>query len=247
MMDFSKINYRTFFGRLVRLPLRLIPKSTVMPILQGSLKGKKWVVGAGSHGYWLGSYEIHKRIAFEREINPGMVIYDIGANVGFYSLLGANLAGSSGKVVAFEPFHRNVEYIQRHIELNKFHNIDVLEVAVSNKSGKGFFEAGGSIATGHLSEQGSIEVRTITLDEYILEGTAPKPDVIKVDVEGAEHEVFKGAQELIQKWRPLIFLDTHGREAHEGTVNLLSRYGYQFETLDGLSLPNSKELIARPL
>ncbi len=58
-----------------------------MPIMQGRLRGTKWIVGAGEHGYWLGSYEMNKRLAFEREIAPGTVMYDIGANVGYFSLL----------------------------------------------------------------------------------------------------------------------------------------------------------------
>ena len=91
-MDFSKLSYRSFVGKLARLPLRLIPKKAVLPILQGQLRGKKWVVGAGNHSYWLGSYEMHKRQAFEREVKPGMVVFDVGANVGFYSLLAAYLA-----------------------------------------------------------------------------------------------------------------------------------------------------------
>lgn len=244
-MDFSKINYRSFLGRMIRLPLRLIPKTMVMPILQGHLKGKKWIVGAGSHGYWLGSYEIHKRIAFEKEIKPGMTIYDIGANVGFYSILGALLVGKSGKVIAIEPFSRNVDYIRKHRDLNNLKNIEVLEAAVSNINGKTFFEAGESIATGHLSEGGSIEVRSVRLDDLIEDGVFPPPDVIKVDVEGAEAEVFKGSTKLIQKHRPLIFLDTHGRDVHQSTINLLSVYGYQFEAIDERPLEDSRELIAR--
>ncbi len=77
-MNFSKINYQSFLGKLIRLPLRLIPKKMVMPILQGSLRGKKWIVGSGEHGYWLGSYEYQKRLAFEKTIKRNTVVYDIG-------------------------------------------------------------------------------------------------------------------------------------------------------------------------
>jgi len=70
----------------------------VLPIMQGRLHGKKWIVGAGEHGYWLGSYEIRKRQSFEAMIKPGTVVYDIGANVGYYSLLASSLIGETGKV-----------------------------------------------------------------------------------------------------------------------------------------------------
>ena len=245
-MDFSKINYQSTVGRLVRLPLRLLPKNMVMPILQGKLCGKKWIVGAGEHGYWLGSYEIQKRLAFEREIKPNTVIYDIGANVGFYSLLGAHLAGPSGRVFAFEPLERNVQFIRRHADLNRFNNIQVFEAAVSDHSGEAYFDLGASIATGRLSETGTVKVSQVCLDDLLAVGKITPPDYIKVDVEGAEYRLFVGARNLIENHRPVIFLDTHGRDVHELTIAFLTGYEYQFEILDGRPLPESKELIARP-
>ena len=83
-----------------------------IPIFQGKLRGKKWIVGSGEHGYWLGSYEMDKRLAFEKEILPDSVIYDIGANVGFYSLLAAEMTGEKGHVYAFEPLPRNIKISQ---------------------------------------------------------------------------------------------------------------------------------------
>lgn len=245
-MDFSKISYRSFIGRLVRLPLRLIPKAMVLPILQGQLRGKKWIVGSGEHGYWLGSYEIHKRRAFEKEIKPHVVVYDIGANVGFYSILAAQLAGEKGKVYAFEPLNRNVEYIRRHARLNKMKNIEVFEAAVSDQSGEALFDLGVSIATGHLSESGSVKVPLVCLDDMVSTGDILPADIMKVDVEGAEYAALQGAQRLIEEHRPIIFLDTHGRDVHDLTIKLLTSYGYQFEILDNRSLPEAKELIARP-
>ena len=245
-MDFSKLSYRSFLGRLVRLPLRLIPKQAVLPILQGHLRGKKWVVGAGEHGYWLGSYELYKRKAFEHAIKPGMVVFDIGANVGFYSLLAAHLSGKEGKVYAFEPLHRNVEFIQRHTALNQFANIEIFEAAVAEVSGEALFDPGASIAMGHLSETGTIRVRQVSLDVLLAAGELQPPDVMKIDVEGAEYAVVSGAQNMLQKYRPLIFLDTHGRDAHENTLTFLQGFGYQFEIIDGRLLADSRELIARP-
>ncbi len=245
-MDFSKISYRSFIGRLVRLPLRLIPKGMVLPILQGQLRGKKWIVGSGEHGYWLGSYEIHKRRAFEQVIQPHMVVYDIGANVGFYSILASHLAGSKGKVYAFEPLKRNVEFIRRHAALNQMENIEVFEAAVSDQSGEAYFDLGVSIATGHLSETGSVKVPLLRLDDLVATGDILPADVMKVDVEGAEYDALQGAIMLIEEHRPTIFLDTHGRDVHDLTLKLLTSYGYQFEILDNRPLPAAKELIARP-
>lgn len=245
-MDFSKISYRSFLGRLLRLPLRLIPAGSVLPILQGRLRGKKWIVGAGEHGYWLGSYELRKRKAFEAEIRPAAVVYDIGANVGFYTILAADLVGPAGRVYAFEPLGRNVDYIRRHAALNRFENIEVFEAAVADQGGEAFFDPGASIATGHISETGTVKVRQMSLDELLAAGEIFPPDIIKVDVEGAEHAVFRGAQKLVEQFQPLIFLDTHGREVHDQTVQFLTDKGYGIEILDGRPLAESKELIARP-
>lgn len=245
-MDFSKISYRSFIGRLIRLPLRLIPKGMVLPIMQGQLRGKKWIVGSGEHGYWLGSYEIHKRRAFEREIKPQMVVFDIGANVGFYSILAAHLVGEEGKVYAFEPLNRNIEFIRRHALLNEMENIEAFEAAVSDQSGEAFFDLGVSIATGHLSETGSIKVPLVRLDDLVSTGDILPADIMKVDVEGAEYAALQGAQKLIEDHRPTIFLDTHGRDVHDLTIKLLASYGYQFEILDNRPLAAAKELIARP-
>lgn len=244
-MNFSKINYRSFWGRLLRLPLRLIPKRMAMPIMQGRLRGTKWIVGAGEHGYWLGSYEMNKRLAFEREIAPGTVMYDIGANVGYFSLLAAELVGPKGLVYAFEPLPRNVEFLEKHIKINKCDNIKIVAAAVSDHSGEAHFDLGASTAMGHIAESGGIQVRMVALDEMLAAGELRPPDYMKVDVEGAEYEALKGARTLLEKYHPLLFLDTHQREAHLPTIELLKELGYKFEILDGKSLTATKELIAR--
>jgi FkbM family methyltransferase len=204
------------------------------------------VVGAGEHGYWLGSYEIGKRRVFEQAIFPGAVVYDIGANVGFYTLLAAVTAGETGKVIAFEPSPRNVAYIQRHVQLNHLKNVRVFEAAVSDSMREAFFDFGASIATGHLADSGALKVRVVSLDALLAGGEIPPPDFIKVDVEGAEYEVLRGAKHLLERHRPTLFLDTHQREAHEPTVALLQALHYDLEILDGKPLAEAKELLARP-
>ena len=246
-MNFSKINYQSFLGKIIRLPLRLIPKNMVLPIIQGRLKGKKWIVGAGEHGYWLGSYEITKRLAFEREIKPGSIIYDIGANVGYFSLLAAVLAGEEGKVVAFEPLPRNTEFLKKHIAMNELSTIQVVEAAVSSHSGEAFFDFGASTAMGHLSENGGLRVQMVSLDEMVSKGELPPPDHIKIDVEGAEFDVLQGAEQVINQYQPVLFLDTHQRTAHQNTISFLQEHKYCFEILDGRSMDETKELVARPI
>ena len=245
-MNFSKIHYQSFVGKLLRLPLRLIPKKMVLPILQGRLRGKKWVVGAGEHGYWLGSYEMKKRLAFEQTIIPGSVVFDIGANVGYYSLLAAVLSGPGGKVFAFEPLLRNVDYLRKHVAINHMDNVTVIEAAVSDHDGEASFQLGASDAMGHLSDRGEIKVKMVCLDALLEAGEIPLPDFMKIDVEGAEFDVLIGSQKILAACKPVLFLDTHSREAHLPTIALLQNLGYEFEILDGKPLAESKELIARP-
>jgi len=245
-MNFSKINYKSFLGRLLRLPLRLIPKGMAMPILQGRLRGRKWIVGAGEHGYWLGSYEMRKRQAFEEAIPEGAIVYDIGANVGYYTLLAAVLVGEEGKVYAFEPLPRNVDFLRKHVKLNSFDHVNIIEAAVSDRSGRAAFDLGASSAMGHISESGEIDVRLVCLDDFLGARDIQPPDFMKVDVEGAEFEVLRGARSLLKQHHPILFLDTHQREAHQPAIALLEELGYKFKVLDGRSLGETKELIAYP-
>ena len=240
------ISRKTLLGRILRLPLDLIPPKTVLPILRGRMKGMKWVKGAGAHGYWLGSYEHDKRLAVEKGVKSGDVFYDIGANVGYFSLLAAKLSAPDGKVVAFEPLPRNIAFIQRHIALNKLQQrIMVIEAAVSDHSGTAFFDPDISTSKGHIAQEGQLEVQLVCIDELVSEGRIPLPDVMKIDVEGAEAEVLRGAMQTLQACHPLLYLDTHQREAHYQTLEILTRLDYTITCLDGKALPESKELIAR--
>lgn len=240
------ISRKTLLGKILRLPLDLIPPKTVLLILRGRMKGMKWVKGAGAHGYWLGRYEMVKRLAVEKGVKRGDVFYDIGANVGYFSLLAAKLSAPDGKVVAFEPLPRNIAFIQRHIALNKLQDrITVIEAAVSDHSGTAFFDLDISTSKGHIAQEGQLEVKLVCLDELVKAGMIPLPDVMKIDVEGAEAEVLRGAMHTLQACHPLLYLDTHQREAHYQTLEILTRLGYTITCLDGKALPESKELIAR--
>ncbi len=93
MINFSGISNSKLAGRAMRLPLQLIPDSAVVRILQGPLRGKRWIAGSSNHGCWLGSYEAAKQRKIIEFVRPGMVCWDVGANVGFYTLLFAELVG----------------------------------------------------------------------------------------------------------------------------------------------------------
>jgi FkbM family methyltransferase len=244
LMNWTGISNDSLLGKIMRLPLRLIPRQAVVPILQGPLRGKKWIVGSGNHGYWLGSYEIGKRALFVRSIPVGAVVYDLGANVGYYTLLAAMLAGAQGKVFAFEPLPRNLEYLRRHLALNRIENAVVIDAAVADQSGTVRFEAAASTSKGRIGAQGGLEVRAIALDDWIEQGKIPPPAVLKIDIEGAELQALQGARKLLAHLHPTIFLSTHSGKVHKDCLAFLETLGYRVVSIDGRPMERSRDVLA---
>lgn len=177
-------------------------------------------------------------------VSPGSVVFDLGAHVGFHTLLASVLVGSKGKVFAFEPMPKNLHYLKEHLKINQINNVTIIEAAVSEKNGVAYFEQTESSFQGHLSSQGSIRVNVVSLDQLIAEGKVPTPDYIKMDVEGAEVQVLQGAKSLIEKSHPTIFLATHGDDIQRECRQLLSSFGYKLESINGRSIEESDEILA---
>lgn len=242
-MNFSSVSRASIAGRLLRLPLRLIPRNLPVPVLQGPLRGKRWIVGSFTHGCWLGSYEYEKQKMVASLVRPGNVVYDIGAHVGFYTLLFAQLVGPSGHVYAFEPNPRNLAYLRTHIKLNHYRNVTLVPSALSDTTGPLRFEGQlGSNATGHLSDTGSIEVQSFRLDEWIRQHRPKQPDYLKVDIEGAEARMLAGATQTLRVTKPSIFLATHGAVVHSECARMLENLGYLLQPIGNAE----DELIATP-
>src|SRR5437868_6376075 len=106
---------RSLLSKVVRLPLRLVPKGKAMPVLTGELRGSKWIAGAASHRCWIGTYEKEVQAVFTSKVRSGDVVYDLGANAGFYTLLASRLVGDDGHVYAFEPNPENLHYLNEHV------------------------------------------------------------------------------------------------------------------------------------
>ena len=244
-MNWSGIPDKSFLGQVLRFPLRLLPAQTPVPIMQGRLRGKKWIVGSSNHGCWLGSYEYDKRRVFERIVTPGSVVFDVGAHVGYYTLLAAVLVGPSGKVVAFEPVPDNLRFLKEHLRLNHIANVTVIEGAVSDHSGEMFFAEGGNRSEGHIAAQGKLRVKVFSLDNLVSDDALPLPAYIKIDVEGAEVMVLTGARNLIERARPTIFLATHTRVLHQQCCDVLRSMGYELRPLGTDSIEQADELLAQ--
>jgi FkbM family methyltransferase len=180
MINLSGITRSSLVGKLLRLPLRLLPRNLTVPILQGPLRGTKWISGSSTHGCWLGSYEFDKQRLLTKTIRSGTVFLDIGANVGFYTLLASVLVGEDGQVFAFEPLPKNIDYLDRHLKINAIRNVKVFRAAVSDQTGTAFFEEVESASEGRLSEKGKLTVELLSLDDLYFKGLLPLPDYMKL-------------------------------------------------------------------
>jgi len=246
LINFASISCESAWGYLLRLPLALIPRSAVVRIVQGPLRGYRWIVGAGPHGLWLGSYELRKQKRVIESLQKGSVVYDIGANVGIYTLLFSECTGQSGWVHAFEPLPENLVFLERHIGMNRRQNVSIHPIAVSSSTGKVRFARTHSRFTSRIDSDGDTEVNSITLDKFVFDGRNPAPSLMKIDVEGGELQVFLGARRLLAASPPIIFLATHGGEIHSACCDLLRSFGYQLEGIGGEPIGMTDELVCLP-
>lgn len=245
MINISKVSNKSIIGKILRLPLRLIPPNTVLYIMQGKLKGKKWIIASSMYGCWLGNYEYKQQTLFSKIIKEGSIVYDIGAHVGFHTLLASMLVGSKGRVFAFEPSPRNIYYLKQHLRLNSCDNVGVIEAAATDKDGIAFFEECIPSSLDHLSTKGNLLVKTVSLDNLVLNGKISPPDFIKIDAEGAELLVLSGAKNILVNYSPTIFLAIHIFDFPNQCCTFLRSINYDLQSIvENESLNNTSELLA---
>jgi FkbM family methyltransferase len=171
------------------------------------------------------------------QLGQGMVFYDLGANIGFFSLLAAKLVGPRGKVFSFEPDAVVFARLKRNIERNGFLQVTPVNKGVWSTTGTATFLAAdasspdrglGKLAP--VSTGDHLRVQCIALDDFIAESLPPT--VVKVDVEGAEMEVLRGAVTLFGKHRPSIVCEVHSEENRRDAERLLGQYGYSIRAID---------------
>ncbi|MGO9059420.1 MAG: FkbM family methyltransferase [Candidatus Binataceae bacterium] len=252
MADIGKINWSgldrcSMLGRLLRLPLRAIPAGAVMTIRRGPALGMKWIAGSANHGCWLGTYELRKQRALERLVKPGTRVYDVGAQAGYYTLVLSGLVGSRGMVYAFEPCPYETRFLLDHVRLNNLRNVRVVQSAMSDHSGLSGFTTSRVQTQNSLSpaEDTIFLVTTTRLDDLAV----PPPDLIKMDVEGAESAVLRGARNTLSRHRPVVFVALHGAEQLKQCFELLRQANYGIYNLEGKAMARETcedEIIALP-
>ncbi len=216
----------------------------MLPIKEGPLKGKRWILSSGT-SFYRGHYEPEKTRAIGTVVQPDDVVFDIGAHVGYFTVLMSNIVGKGGKIIAFEPRGINKRFLKRHLKANHCDNVKVIEACVGDRGGKARLETRVGTGTGFVSETGNVEVDMVVIDDLVASGQLPKPDFIKMDVEGGEMRVLKGARQVIETHKPRMILATHGDVIDAECQAFLKERGYELE--DILQPKGDKEMIARPI
>lgn len=196
-----------------------------MRSLRDAVLGLRRVATGPGAGLWIatrhadpaigcGTYEPNVQDAIMEDLHAGDVFYDIGANIGIFSLVAARRVGPSGRVHAFEPVKRNILALRHAIGRNQFNNIELSGVAVSSCSGVTRLNVarhiGGATLHGYgvppdLSHQ--VPVTTIAIDDKIASCSWRPPTLVKIDVEGAELAVLQGMAATMTQHRPHLLIE----------------------------------------
>jgi FkbM family methyltransferase len=205
-------------------------------IAGGDLVGLRMLVDLQSEkDLWLGTYEPELQAALREFARPGMVAYDVGANVGYITLLLVRAVGSEGKVFSFEPLPANLERLRANLAVNDLsHNVVIVPMAVGELRGRASFLVHQSTGMGKIkgsagrveSYKDMIDVEIIDLDAFVFDLGHPEPDIIKIDIEGGEVLALPGMRRLLAEVRPLLLIELHGEGAAQVTWELLTTARY---------------------
>jgi FkbM family methyltransferase len=182
-----------------------------------------------------------------------MIFYDVGANIGFFTLIAARLVGATGRVLAFDPVPSNIAALQHNLFPNGYGHVLPRQLALADRVGQATLALAGESVLAHLSDYSSehetwstLDVRVSTVDVEVAQGS-PTPDVVKIDVEGAELAVLEGARQTIIDARPVIICELHG--TGQQVVDFFANLGADYELRaveSGGSPENAFQVLARP-
>lgn len=193
-------------------------------IRTGVGKGLRFNAGPSNPAYALGTNEPPVQDALERFLEPGDVFYDVGANVGFFTVIGAKLVGETGRVFVFEPVPDNMEMVKHNCQLNGFSNLMYFNYAVSDSTGEAdllLAEYSGGATLSSVGAppdlKGKMHVKVVSLDEMVFNRDIAPPSLVKIDVEGAEENVLHGMRRILEEFKPIIIFEVDDQD--EGRFN----------------------------
>jgi FkbM family methyltransferase len=224
---------------MYRLGLR---KSRHMSVGVGS--GLRFEPGSSNRHYASGNNELPVQQALASCLGRGAVFYDIGANVGFFTVIAARLVGPHGSVYAFEPVPENAACIQLNVDLNRFRNVTVVSKAVSSSPGQGQFwlteyAGGGALTTAVVPPDATqlIDVDLVSIDDLVFQQKWRPPAVVKIDVEGAEIDVLQGMLCTLREIRPVVIYEIDDerlagfQKKYHACESVLTELGYRVTRL----------------
>jgi FkbM family methyltransferase len=238
-------------------------RRATLPILKGNGRGLRVGFGESSLSRVVHAVESQVEDKMLELLDPGDVVYDLGANIGWYSLLAARRVGPSGQVVAFEPAIENAAQLRRNAASNGFANIAVVPAAVSDRDGWAMFLDRGSLE-GRLDKddddaqakdranriresRGRIPVPMVTLDAWIGEAEQAAPSLIKIDIEGAEIGALRGMQATLRTAMPTLIIELH--RTRDAVLDLLDSFDYEYEAIESAlpmrEAPRGSHVLAR--
>jgi FkbM family methyltransferase len=239
------LQHRSAAGRRATEVLTHPIRHRDMRVLSGRMRGARINLAGSYLGFLTGDAEPEVQRALQDLVEPGQVVYDVGANIGFFTLLLASLVGPDGNVFAFEPMPDNAVALRHNIALNSLDNVTVVEKAVSSGSGTAQLLLSPHSAFHSLDlegaskrdvpgpKSGEISVETITLDEFVAADPARAPDLIKLDVEGAEVIALEGMRRVLESAQPLLLCELHG--THDRYRDFVDSIQYEARIIDAES------------
>jgi FkbM family methyltransferase len=199
-----------------------------------------------------GTYEPNEFMFLSRVLRPGMIFVDVGANDGLYTLFAARRVGVTGRVVALEPSTRELDRLRQNLALNRVTNVTALRLAAGDRDGTaqlriaGFGHEGQNTLGGFayaVEGAGFEEVEVACLDRLVENQALDRVDALKIDAEGAELRVLRGASALLRRHRPLIILELvdaalrHQGASREDVLSLLNEHGYRIWVFGASGVP----------
>jgi FkbM family methyltransferase len=209
---------------------------TEISIAAGNLAGFKMVLNLQTEkDYWLGTYEAELQAVLRELVQQGMVLYDIGANIGYISLMMARLSGKGGKIFSFEALPANLRRLKENISLNEMESvIQIHPKAVIDMTHPVRFLAHSSTSMGKAAGSAGraeeydqvIIVEGLALDDFVYRQKQPSPHIIKMDIEGGEVLAVKGMKRLLKERKPILLIELHGEEAARAVWDALTEAEY---------------------
>jgi len=207
----------------VKKIVRFFFKHGRMRIQSGPCRGLLWSIATRSQ-FLRGTYEPKFTRFISEILHPDDVFWDVGAHMGYYTMLASKIV-QTGHCYAMEPSNENQWYLKHHRLWNKALNVTTFSLALSDADGVSQFGSTYGTGSGRLGG-GRSEVVVRTMDSLIEKSECRAPTVVKMDVEGAEMAVLKGANELLNRRMTTFLIATHGNAVHKNCAELLVAHGF---------------------